>query len=261
MLRIMEFIHDWDFSAKPTNLDLWAEKREEIETRKFHCYRETEFPDPDSYDLLVLHGGDQHLWKKEKDPWLYGEIDYVSEVIKAGKPVLGFCLGSQIISEACGGDVFPNETEEMGFYRIIPGEESRNHRILRGLEEGFLTFEWHSDHYSLPGHMATLAYTEGVPNQVVVSSRNPVVGFQFHPEFTFGNIGDYVPLAEDKLWRTGGEKSVPSGEFLRFMDTLGDTYGLFERLMANVLDYFSEAFPGSLPPDYISSKAFQLSPR
>ena len=254
MLRIMEFIHDGDFSEKPTNLDLWADKREEVVSGKFHCYRETEYPDPGGYDLLILHGGDQHLWNKEKDPWLCGEIDYVAKVIDAGKPVLGFCLGSQIITEACGGVVFPGETEEMGFYRIIPREESRNHRIFRGLEGGFVTFEWHSDHYSLPDHMSTLAYTEGVPNQVAIGSQNPVVGFQFHPEFTFGNIGDYVPYAKDKLWRTGGEDSVPADDFLRYMDTLGETYTLFERLLANVLDHFAEAFPGSLPPDHISSK-------
>lgn len=239
-MKLLELIHDYDHPEAPSNVDLWAE-RYNAATKRHYAYKDANYPDMGSFDLIIIHGGSQHLWNKEDDPWLAEEIDFIKKALGEGKPVIGFCLGSQIISEARGGRVFHSDEKETGFYHVAPYPEAMKHPILRGFENGFSTFEWHSDHYTLPEEFITLAYTEAAKNQIIASASVPAAGFQFHPEYTKKIIAEYAQCFNDECWRT--EKGQAGLEdFIKAVSEREETYELFEKLIKNTIDYFNSRF-------------------
>ncbi len=98
-MRAVELVHDTDHPAADSNFDLFIRARVESQTMRMKAYK-GEFPAFSDFDLLVLHGGSQHLWDKGADPWLAREVAFVRKALEHGKPVIGFCLGGQILAEA-----------------------------------------------------------------------------------------------------------------------------------------------------------------
>jgi GMP synthase (glutamine-hydrolysing) len=239
-LKIIELIHDYDHPDVPSNVDIWVEKSG-WSTRRHYAYKEPRFPVPADFDLVIVHGGSQHLWFKEDHPWLSNEIEFVRKAITQGIPVVGFCLGSQIIAEAFGGKVFQSAENETGFYDVSPYPAASEHLILRGLDTGFSVFEWHSDHYTLPEGFTALAYSEKAANQIIANPQIPAVGFQFHPEYTKKIIIEYTAANPNEVWKINNAP-LQIGEFARAVAQMKDTYSLFEKLMLNTLDYLNTTF-------------------
>lgn len=238
-VRIAECIHDFDQPGSPSNIAFWMESRGLPPSIKI-------WPGKDKYpenlpDLVFLHGGVQHVWDKAADPWLKQEVLWVRRVLEQGVPVIGFCLGAQILAEALGGTVYRQDWKETGFYKIEPSPQGAAHPLLNGLEQGFSSFLWHEDHYTLPGDCVSLAYTAGAPNQIVVSRHFPAASFQFHPEYTRRWIQTYVQECRNENWTTeaGG---LPADAFLAELALREDTFTLFEKLIENTLKWFGERF-------------------
>jgi GMP synthase (glutamine-hydrolysing) len=239
LMRMVEFIHEHDH-PDTSNLDCWLTANSDWQTRKIRVYQTNDWPDASSFDLLVLHGGTQHLWDKNAAPWLYKEVEFVRETLQRGCPVLGFCLGSQLLVEALGGEVYQAEKGEIGWFEIQLRFETADHPLLAGLPTGFATFLWHSDHYSLPEDCDSLAFTVAAPHQIVAGRTWPAVGFQFHPEYSLQIIRDYFEFLDEA--ELGHEIDFPSKKvFLADLEKRAETYPLFERLMNNVIGWFRSA--------------------
>ncbi len=238
-MKIVEFIHDQDH-PDISNIDFWVAEQG-YSTKKVRVYQENELPAYASYDLLLLHGGAPHLWDKASHPWLEREVAYVKQALELNKPVIGFCLGSQILAEALGSKVYLAQQKEIGWYWITTRQPSCNSRLLDGLEAGFETFLWHSDHYHLPLNCQTLAFTEAAEHQVFASLAYPAVSYQFHPEYTKEIIRQGCLSFYEENWKAvmgeGGQEL-----FLQGLSSRPETYQLFAKLMANALAWFSEKF-------------------
>jgi GMP synthase (glutamine-hydrolysing) len=235
-MRIVEFIHDYDHPDL-SNLDQWLAAHADWRTRKVRVYQSPEWPRPEEFDLLVLHGGTQHLWECDAPSWLGREVEFVRKTLRRGCPVLGFCLGSQLLAQALGGQVFATAQPEVGWFRIEPRPEAAGHLLFEGLESGFNTFLWHSDHYTLPDGCDSLAYTAAAPHQIFVSHQLPAVGLQFHPEYSVPMIRNFMAdLDEVSVCR---ETGFPTKEaFLHDLESRPETYPLFAQLLENVLRWF-----------------------
>lgn len=234
-MRIAEFIHDKDH-PQCTNVDFWVQKNVGYESKKFIVSEIDDFPSIRDFDLLILHGGSQHLWNKEADIWLYNEINYVKHVLKNKIPVVGFCLGSQIIAEALDERVFKAKEKEIGWFKVTLRKEVKNNLLLKSLEDRLIFFMWHSDHYDIPKNCTSLGFTEVAKNQIFTSDIFPAVGFQFHPEYTKENIKSYLETYEDKYW-SGGKYALGKEYLINQMNEIPETYSLFEQLMKNVVEW------------------------
>ena len=239
MMKILEIIHDADLIV-PTNIDLWVQKQDGVTTHRIMA-SSLEFPRPKSFDLLILHGGIQHLWNKNPDPWLVDEIRYVKSVLESGTPVIGFCLGCQIIAEVLGAEVYKANHKEMGFYKLNIRKKAVEHPLFTGIENSFSSFVWHQDHFKLTDQFRSLVYTKLAKSQMIVSDSLPVVGFQFHPEYTKEIIRDYASQLPNEKWMVF-DKKVNTAAFLKALDKMPETFPLFEKLIENSLAYLRSKF-------------------
>jgi GMP synthase-like glutamine amidotransferase len=242
-MKLIEFVHDTDHPLLESNIDLYVERHADVSTHRISAYRTESYPDLSEFDLLLIHGGAQHLWAMENDPWLFDEVAFVKKAIHAGKPVIGFCLGSQILAEALDSRVFKADISEHGFYDLHIHPDS-NKLITAGLKEPFSSFLWHGDHFDLPAGCECAAYTKAAPNQIFYSCKMPVIGYQFHPEYTKDIIAYGAELYPGQKWRSDCKSTdaVDKDAFLQSLESADDTYPLFGLLFDNALSFFKESF-------------------
>lgn len=138
-------------------------------------------PDLDQTLGLVVLGGSQHADDYAGHPYLLDEQKLLSGALERSMPVLGICLGAQILGLAAGGRLLPSPVRELGFNPVHPTPDGLADPITSGYIPGDLVFHWHEDVVTLPGDAVVLLRGEQVPEQAYRFGRN-AWGLQFHPE-------------------------------------------------------------------------------
>lgn len=138
-------------------------------------------PELGDIDLLIAMGGPMSVNDEEAYPWLAAEKRFVAAAIEAGKPVLGVCLGAQLIAAALGAAVYANSQKEIGWFPIkgVGGGGAGGFPFPRSI----VGFHWHGETFDLPEGAVHLARSEACVNQAFQFGSN-VVGLQFHLETT-----------------------------------------------------------------------------
>ena len=229
-MRLHIFEHD-HITIRRNNITTWAEKRG-YSVGSTDVFKGAPLPSQRDFDWLVVLGGSQHAWQEQEHPWLAAEKRFISEALSMDKIILGICFGAQLLAEALGGRVFPNVKQEIGWYEVTVSDEGKNSYLLKNVPPTFLTFHWHSDHFTLPPHCTRLAFSEPTANQAYITANAPVAGLQFHPEYTIELIR-YFAIEYGHEWQkdqyVAGKESV-----LSKTEQIPDTYWLMERLLDNM---------------------------
>ncbi len=131
-------------------------------------------------DLLVVLGGPIGAYEDAIYPFLAGEIDLIERCLRAGIPVLGICLGAQLMARALGARVYPGE-KEIGFSPITLTDAGRRSCLRWVTEADGVVLHWHGDTFDLPANAEQLASTPATPNQAFAVARQ-ALGLQFHLE-------------------------------------------------------------------------------
>jgi GMP synthase-like glutamine amidotransferase len=105
-------------------------------------------PSLSDFDWLMIMGGSQHAWGKEIHSWLVEEKRFIANALSEGKIILGICFGAQLLAEVLGDRVYPNKKEEIGWYEVTLNKEGLDSFLFKSVPDRFLTFHWHSDHFS-----------------------------------------------------------------------------------------------------------------
>ncbi|QLH09311.1 type 1 glutamine amidotransferase [Candidatus Nitrosotenuis sp. DW1] len=126
--------------------------------------------------------------------YLKNEMSLIREASGKNIPVLGICLGSQLIAKAFGANVFPGPMKEIGFYDDIRVDSASN--LFRGIQSPFTVFHWHGDTFDIPKNATRLAYS-GLYNQAF--RVGSAVGVQFHLEVDRKTILSWLENAADEL--------------------------------------------------------------
>jgi GMP synthase (glutamine-hydrolysing) len=132
---------------------------------------------PLGYDAIVILGGPMAVY--DNLDYLQKEQELIRNAIKNETPLLGICLGSQLIAQAAGGSVYKGKKKEIGWYNVYLTPASSND-IFRGFTNKTIKiFQWHGDTYDLPANAKILAYSDLYPQAFRIGSA---VGIQFHFE-------------------------------------------------------------------------------
>jgi GMP synthase (glutamine-hydrolysing) len=158
-------------------------------------------PDVRRYDGLIVLGGPMNVDQQHLFPHLRTEVAAIREAVLADKPVLGICLGGQLLAEAMGGRVHPNPVPEIGWYRLHTRPAAHDDRLFRHFERAPRhVFQWHAYTFQPPPGAVPLAWTRSCRNQAY-RLGDRAWGLQFHLEAD-------APLIERWLHTPGGRQEI-----------------------------------------------------
>ncbi len=162
------------------SIEPWLEKAGyQISVTKF--FESAILPDFKSIDLLIVMGGPMSVNDEDVYPWIVTEKRFIREAIESGIPVLGICLGAQLIVSAMGATVYMNSEKEIGWYPIQGTSPIGNSAFK--FPSLSTVFHWHGETFDLPEGATLLARSEGCENQAF-QLNSSVIGLQFHLETT-----------------------------------------------------------------------------
>lgn len=169
-------------------------------------------------DRLVVMGGPMGANDAARLPWLGEEKRCIARVVDAGRPVLGVCLGAQLIASALGAAVRRNAHPEIGWFPIEPHPDASGPFAPLFAERGEV-FHWHGDTFELPPGAVPLARSEACEHQAFALGDR-VVGLQFHLETTPGSAAALIEHCRNELvpgpWvQTAAEMLQPPERFAR----------------------------------------------
>jgi len=131
-------------------------------------------------DLLVVLGGPIGAYEEDRYPFLRDELHLIEQALRADIPILGLCLGAQLLARALGARVYAGEEKEIGIAPIELTSEGRA-SCVRHLAPDFRVLHWHGDTFDLPAGATSLASTSLTPHQAF-SAGPKILGLQFHIE-------------------------------------------------------------------------------
>ena len=159
----------------------------DIGHRVVRLYRGDPFPDSlESIDGVVSLGGHMNALQDEEFPFLKQETDFLREVMRAGVPSLGICLGAQLTARAAGERVTKMAAMERGCLHVTLTAEGINDPLFRDFPPSPPVFHWHNDTFGLPRGSVLLATSPACKNQAFRLGDSWAV--QFHPEVTSATV-------------------------------------------------------------------------
>lgn len=156
-------------------------------------------PEP---DLLVILGGSMGVYETGKFPFLKDELSIIRARLASGKPMLGICLGAQLIAHAAGAKVYP-ATPEVGYHPITLTAAGEASGLSHLAGSQFNVLHWHGDTFDLPPGAELLCSSATTRNQGFAIGRN-VLGLQFHVEVTPKDLEGWLANGLDALAMSAG---------------------------------------------------------
>ena len=144
-------------------------------------------PDVRDVDALMIFGGSMHVDQNGEHRWMDPEKEFIREALDRGTPMLGVCLGSQLLAETAGAEPRRMDEPEIGWYDVEVTEAGAADPVVGPLAPSTKLFEWHHYMAPLPPGAVELARTPACVQAFRVDGK-PAWGLQFHAEVTRENL-------------------------------------------------------------------------
>ena len=165
-----------------------------------HLWRGDDLEGALEYDLIVILGGPMSVNDEDSYPYLAEEKAIIRQALAEEKPLLGVCLGAQLIASAMGARVYPGKEEELGWYPLTLTREGRRDDVFSAFPPQLEVFQWHGETFDLPQGATLLASSQLYPHQAFRIGRS--YALQFHLEVTAEMVRDWsreVPERRDEI--------------------------------------------------------------
>ncbi len=188
---------------------LWEGVMEEkgVECQVVEAYKEDLLTELGPYSHVLILGGPMSANEEEKYPFLSQEIELIKNCVDMDKPLLGICLGSQLIAKALGSSVYPAPAKEIGWHTVELTRPAAMDFLFSFMPKEITVFQWHEETFDLPRHSVRLAASEVCPNQAF-RYKNHIYGLQFHLEVTQGMVNTWKEVYREELREEGA--AIPS---------------------------------------------------
>lgn len=158
------------------------------------------------YAALVVLGGDQNVCERDRHPYLEEELDVIAHWLDGGRPLLGVCLGAQLLAHAAGGEVVRADTPELGWYDVTLTDEGDGDPVLGFGPQPLRAFQWHGYVARPPRGAALLAHSAACLQAFRVGSA---WGVQYHPEVTREIVDGWI----EETRASGDDERDPRAAF------------------------------------------------
>lgn len=216
-MRVLSIIHQED-AASGVFADAAAERGDEL--TEWSISDGARPPRPaESYDAVLVFGGAMHVDQENRHPWLRNENELLRGLLNRRIPVLGVCLGAQLVAKALRARVGPLAHPQIGWFDVEQTPEAADDPLFADLPRRFSSFQWHSYAFDLPANAVPLA-SDPVCLQAYRAGES-AWGIQFHAEVTKESVDDWfrsskppdAPLDLDALRQETEEKIAGWNEF------------------------------------------------
>ena len=151
---------------------------------------------------LIVMGGPMGVYDGPRYPFLTDEMRLIGQALRAERPVLGVCLGSQLLAATLGARVTKGKQKEIGWHPVALAEAAGRDALWTGLDSPVVAYHWHGDVFALPRDAVSLAASDLTAHQAFRYGRG-AYGLLFHMEITGQMIGDMVAEFTDELRAAG----------------------------------------------------------
>lgn len=191
-------------------------------------------PNLDDHQGVISLGGPQNVSDADTPAWMEAELELIKEAHQRDLPLVGICLGHQLIARALGGTVERLDTAEWGFTKVSLAVPGQTESMLGGMPWDTMQFQSHRDHVAeAPAGAAILGSSAGCKNQIMKIGHR-TLGFQFHFEADMDTI-TYFRDTDAELMEMAGYDPA------RYAADLEANYARFaqvaERLCVNMATY------------------------
>ncbi len=216
---------------RPFLVKSWAEEKG-IELTRTAFFLDEALPSLAEIDALLILGGPMSVHDEEKYPWLKTEMQFVAAAMRSTKPVLGICLGAQMMARTLGSQVIIMPEKEIGWFDIEWSEAAKKNPLFSDLSKIESVLHWHVEEFETPSESTALAKSNFCKNQAFLYQDNKV-GLQFHMEISPKKSKNLIEAMPEELADLSAYVQSPAEiregpksyketrkDFFRFLDKL-----------------------------------------
>ncbi len=183
-----------------------------------------------NYSLVVILGAPESA--NDDLPYLQAEQKLIKKTVDDNIPVLGICLGSQLIAKTFGGKVYSGPKKEIGFYHDL--RIDNNSKLFSGFTNPFTVFHWHGDTFDLPEKAIRLVHSENYANQAF--QIGSAIGLQFHLEVNAEMVNLWLDKTQEKLHQ------IPYIDPQKIRSDIDENIPIVKNNMNNFYNNFKSSF-------------------
>jgi GMP synthase-like glutamine amidotransferase len=205
----------------------WLEARQAVVTTT-RFFESPVLPAAGEFDAVIALGGPMSVNEESEYPWLKDEKRFIAAAVQADKPVLGICLGAQLIASSLGVRVYPGPHKEIGWFPVYACKRQPGAFPFPQIAD---VLHWHGETFDLPPGAIHLAKSKGCLNQAFQIGRR-TIGLQFHLETTPESANAIIENCRHELVP---DRFVQNEEELR--SASHHSYTVINQIMANILTF------------------------
>lgn len=206
----------------------WAERRGHLVSCS-RFWAGDALPAQQDFDFLIVMGGPMGVYDEAVYSWLGAEKAFLRQTVGTGKPILGICLGAQLLADVLGAEVKSNGQREIGWFPLAHGPELPV-ALAALLPDGRTVFHWHGDTFAIPRGALHLWTSAACRNQAFLYGPR-ILGLQFHLETTPDSLAGLIENCGNEL------VAAPWVQQAEDMTRHPEYFAAINRSMEGILDY------------------------